>query len=99
MRKLLFVLALFSAPAYAEDDIIAKARAELEATQAINRANEARVIANNEALIKKYQAENDKFVKEYGAIRSRPQMLRTYVVGGRYIGSSTVVCVNGRCYQ
>lgn len=99
MRKLLLVLALFSAPAYAEDDIISKARAELEAMQAINRANEQQIIANNEALIKKYQAENDKFTKEYGAIRSRPQTLRTYVHNGRYIGGSTIVCVNGKCYQ
>jgi len=101
MYKLLFVLALFSVPVYAgENDIIAKARAELEATQAINRANEAKVLANNQALIDKYNQENAKVEAEYGPLHKRyVPLLRTYVHNGRYIGGSTVVCVNGRCYQ
>lgn len=99
MRKLIFAIALVSSPAIAEDDIIAKARAELEATRAANLANEQRVIANNEAIIKKHQDEIAKVEKIHGPLRKRPTgILRTYVHNGRYIGGTTVVCVNGRCY-
>lgn len=99
MRKLLFVLALFSAPAIAQEDpIIAKVRAELEAMKAANRANEQKVFANNDALIKKYQEENAKVEAEYGPLRRRPgPVLHTYVYRGHYIGH-TIVCIRNRCY-
>lgn len=98
MRKLLFALILVSSPALAEDDIIAKARADLEATRAANRANEAVVIANNEAIIKQHQDAIAKIEKEHGPSLRRPgPMLRTYVYRGQYIGNS-VVCIRGHCY-
>lgn len=100
MRKFLIALALVATPAVAQEDpIVAKVRAELEAMKIANAANAAKVLANNEALIKQYEAENAKIEKEYGLMRKRPgPMLRTYVHNGRYIGSTTVVCVNGKCY-
>ena len=99
MRKFLFALALVATPAIAQEDpIIAKVRAELEAMKAANRANEQRVLANNDALIKKYEAENAKVEAEYGPMRSRPApLLRTYVYRGHYLGHTTV-CIHGRCY-
>lgn len=98
MKKFLILLALIASPAYAEDDVIAKVRAELEVMKAANRANEQRVLANNEALIKKYEAENAKVEAEYGPMRRRPgPILHTYVYRGHYIGH-TIVCIRNRCY-
>ena len=100
MNKFFIFLALVASPAYAEDPIIAKARAELETMKAANRANEAQVIANNEAIINNHKQEIAKIEKIYGPISKRPgPLLRTYVHNGRYIGGNTVVCVNGKCYQ
>lgn len=98
MRKFLALIALIASPALAEEDYLAKARADLEATRAANRANEQQVIANNEALIKRYEAENAKIEAEHGPMRRRPTgLLRTYVYRGHYIGSN-VVCYRGHCY-
>ena len=89
MRKFLLLLALIASPAFAEDDVIAKARADLEALKAANLANEQAVIANNDKLIKKYK-------QDIAPNRPGP-MLRTYVYRGHYIGSTTV-CIQGKCF-
>ena len=99
MRKILFTLALIATPAFAEDDVISKARADLEATRAHNRIVEQQVIANNEKIINDHKTAIAKIEQEHGPMRKRPgPLLRTYVHNGRYIGGNTVVCVNGRCY-
>ena len=64
MRKFFIVLALAASPAYAEDDVVAKARQELAEMQAKNRANEAKVLADNEAFLAKNQAEIDKLTAQ-----------------------------------
>ena len=100
MRMLLFILALIATPAFAEDDVIAKARADLEATRAHNRIVEQQVIANNEKIINDHKTAIAKIEQEHGPISKRPgPMLRTYVHNGRYIGGTSIVCVNGKCYQ
>lgn len=119
MKKILIALAFIASPAYAQEDIVAKADRELaeikasllrdnpalakleadyQATVAANRANEEKVLRENAALIAKLNKEIAEYEKEYGPVRKRPQVLRTYVYRGRYIGSTNVVCVNGRCY-
>lgn len=71
MRKLFIILALVASPAYAQEDpIVAKARAELEAIKAQNRIEEARVIANNEAIINKHKEEIAK-LEAQGVVSNR----------------------------
>ena len=102
MKKFLILLALIATPAYAESDHIAKARADLEATRAINRANEAKIIANNQAIIDRINKELD----ETG--RAPRYMIRRYYSPSmsylRYRADLRIanmprpVCVNGKCY-
>lgn len=94
MRKLLFVLALFSAPATAEPVMPGPNATFEERREYMNQ-----VRAESDKKYKQALAESEQRLREFNIKMGFPPDYQTYGRGGCYSGCTTTVYSRGRVYR